>query len=40
VRVEPGDDVRSLTERVQRAEREFLIYVLQRIASGAIKLKL
>ena len=39
VRVEPGDDVRSLTTRVQTAEREFLIYVLQRIASGAIKLK-
>lgn len=39
VPVEPKDDVRSLTERVQRAEREFLIYVLQRIASGAIKLK-
>jgi len=39
VRVEPGDDVRSLTTRVQTAEREVLIYVLQRIASGAIKLK-
>ena len=39
VKVEPGDDVRSLTERVQRAEREFLVYVLQRIASGAIALK-
>jgi phosphoribosylglycinamide formyltransferase-1 len=39
VRVEPGDDVRSLTERVQRAEREFLVYVLRRIASGAIALK-
>ncbi len=36
VPVEPGDDVDSLTERVQRSEKEFLVEVLQRIASGEI----
>jgi phosphoribosylglycinamide formyltransferase-1 len=38
VPVKPGDDVRSLSERVQRAEREFLVDVLGQIAEGSIKL--
>jgi phosphoribosylglycinamide formyltransferase 1 len=38
VPVNPGDDVRSLSERVQRAEREFLVEVLGQIAEGAIAL--
>ena len=38
VRVAPGDDVQSLTARVQAAEREFLVDVLRRIATGALPL--
>jgi phosphoribosylglycinamide formyltransferase-1 len=36
VPVEPGDDVSSLAARVQQREREFLVTVLGRIASGEI----
>jgi phosphoribosylglycinamide formyltransferase-1 len=39
VPVKPGDDVRSLTARVQHSEREFLVAVLQRIAAGTIALE-
>ena len=39
VPVEPGDDVATLTMRVQAVEREFLVEVLQRIAVGAIRLE-
>ena len=39
VRVEPGDDVDSLTARVQAAERDFLVDVLRRVASGALALE-
>lgn len=39
VRVEPGDDVDSLTARVQTAEREFLVDVLRRVASGTLALE-
>jgi phosphoribosylglycinamide formyltransferase-1 len=39
VPVEPGDDVDSLTARVQAAERDFLIDVLRRVASGALTLE-
>jgi phosphoribosylglycinamide formyltransferase-1 len=39
VHVEPGDDVDSLTARVQAAEREFLVETLRKIASGALALK-
>ena len=39
VRVEWGDDVKSLTARVQAAEREFLVDVLRRIATGALTLE-
>jgi phosphoribosylglycinamide formyltransferase-1 len=39
VRVEPGDDVRSLTARVQKAEREFLVDVLRQIAAGTLALE-
>jgi phosphoribosylglycinamide formyltransferase-1 len=38
VAVEPGDDAGSLAARVQSVERPFLIEVLGRIASGAIRL--
>jgi len=38
VPVQPGDDVRSLSERVQRCEREFIVDVLGRIADGTITL--
>jgi len=38
VPVEPGDDPASLAARVQAVERAFLVEVLQRIASGAIRL--
>ena len=36
VPVEPGEDVASLTARVQAIEREFLVDVLGRIARGAM----
>jgi len=39
VPVLPGDDVASLSARVQRAEREFLVEVLQEIATGTIRLE-
>jgi phosphoribosylglycinamide formyltransferase-1 len=39
VRVEPGDDVASLTARVQAVEREFLVEVLRQIATGALALE-
>jgi phosphoribosylglycinamide formyltransferase-1 len=39
VPVEAGDDVMSLTARVQRVEREFLVDVLRRIAAGTITLE-
>ena len=39
VRVEPGDGVDSLTARVQAAERDFLVDVLRRVASGALALE-
>lgn len=38
VRVASGDDVESLTARVQAVERELLVDVLRRIASGALPL--
>ncbi len=38
VDVLPGDDIASLTARVQASERPFLIEVLQRIATGDITL--
>ena len=38
VRVELGDDPKSLAARVQAAERPFLVEVLGRIASGTIRL--
>lgn len=38
VPVAPDDDVVSLARRVQRAERPFLIEVLERIATGDIRL--
>jgi phosphoribosylglycinamide formyltransferase-1 len=38
VPVEPGDDPASLAARVQSVERQFLVDVLQRIASGSIRL--
>ena len=39
VSVEAGDDVASLTDRVQGVEREFLIEVLRQIAAGTIALE-
>jgi phosphoribosylglycinamide formyltransferase 1 len=39
VPVEPDDDPASLAARVQAVERPFLVEVLQRIASGAIRLR-
>jgi phosphoribosylglycinamide formyltransferase-1 len=39
VRVEPGDDVRSLTARVQEVERKFLVEVLRQIAAGTLALE-
>jgi phosphoribosylglycinamide formyltransferase-1 len=36
VPVKPGDDLRSLSARVQHAERDFLVEVLQQIADGTI----
>jgi phosphoribosylglycinamide formyltransferase-1 len=39
VGVEPGDDVRALTARVQAAEREFLVDVLRQIAAGELALE-
>ena len=38
VRVEPGDDAKSLAARVQAVERPFLVEVLQQIAVGTIRL--
>lgn len=38
VPVEPGDDPESLAARVQSLERPFLVDVMQRIASGEIRL--
>jgi phosphoribosylglycinamide formyltransferase-1 len=38
VAVEPGDDAAALAARVQAAEKPFLVEVLQRIASGEIRL--
>jgi folate-dependent phosphoribosylglycinamide formyltransferase PurN len=38
VPVKPGDDLRSLSARVQHAERDFLVDVLQQIADGTIAL--
>jgi phosphoribosylglycinamide formyltransferase 1 len=39
VPVEAGDDETSLTARVQRVEREFLVDVMRRIAAGTIALE-
>jgi phosphoribosylglycinamide formyltransferase-1 len=39
VRVEPNDDVRALTARVQETERQFLVEVLRQIAAGELALE-
>jgi phosphoribosylglycinamide formyltransferase-1 len=39
VPVEPGDDVASLTARVQSVERELLVEVLRSISAGSLTLE-